>query len=84
VDAEVQRLETDPGGSTVTGVVVSHGGQTETYRGDIVVISAGAANSARILLRSASDRHPGGLRDPGRRAPAGADGLTGAWPMTYR
>ncbi len=26
-----------------------------------VVISAGAANSARILLRSASDRHPGGL-----------------------
>jgi choline dehydrogenase-like flavoprotein len=61
VNAEVQRLETDPGGGAVTGVVVSRGGQTETYSGDIVVVSAGAANSARILLRSVSDRHPGGL-----------------------
>ena len=61
VNAEVQRLETDPTGRTVTGVVASRGGVTETYTGDIVVISAGAANSARILLRSASDRHPGGL-----------------------
>jgi choline dehydrogenase-like flavoprotein len=61
VNAEVQRLETDASGSTVTGVVVSRGGSTETYSGDIVVVSAGAANSARILLRSASDRHPGGL-----------------------
>ncbi len=60
-DAEVQRLETDPAGRTVTGVVVSRGGQTEVYTGDIVVVSAGAANSARILLRSASDRHPDGL-----------------------
>jgi choline dehydrogenase-like flavoprotein len=61
VNAEVQRLETDASGTTVTGVVVSRGGSTETYRGDIVVVSAGAANSARILLRSASDRHPAGL-----------------------
>jgi choline dehydrogenase-like flavoprotein len=61
VDAEVQRLETDPAGGAVTGVVVSRGSQTEVYSGDIVVISAGAASSARILLRSASDRHPGGL-----------------------
>jgi choline dehydrogenase-like flavoprotein len=61
VNAEVQSLETDPGGSTVTAVVVSRGGQTERYSGDIVVISAGAANTARILLRSASDRHPAGL-----------------------
>jgi choline dehydrogenase-like flavoprotein len=61
VNAEVQRLETDPGGASVTGVVVSRGGQTETYAGDVVVLSAGAANSAAILLRSASDRHPGGL-----------------------
>ncbi|HTX27381.1 MAG TPA: GMC family oxidoreductase [Streptosporangiaceae bacterium] len=61
VNAEVLRLETDPGGSSVTGVVVSRAGQTETYSGDIVVLSAGAANSAAILLRSASDQHPGGL-----------------------
>jgi choline dehydrogenase-like flavoprotein len=61
VNAEVQRLETDASGSSVTSVVVSRNGATETYSGDIVVISAGAANSARILLRSASDQHPAGL-----------------------
>ena len=61
VNTEVQRLETDPAGTAVTGVVVSRAGQTEVYSGDLVVIAAGAANSARILLRSASDRHPGGL-----------------------
>jgi choline dehydrogenase-like flavoprotein len=59
--AEVTRLETDDSGRTVTGVVVSRDGNREVYRGDIVAISAGAANSAKILLNSASDRHPRGL-----------------------
>ena len=58
VDAEVTRLETDPSGRTVTGVVVSRGGDTETYAGDIVVVSAGASNSAKLLLRSANDQPP--------------------------
>ena len=35
--------------------------QREVYEGDIVVVSAGAANSAKLLLRSANDRHPNGL-----------------------
>ncbi len=61
VNAQVERLETDPAGRVVTGVEVTRGGEREVYSGDIVVISAGAANSARILLRSASDRHPQGL-----------------------
>ncbi len=61
VNAEVERLETDAGGGSVTGVVVSRGGQREVYEGDIVAVCAGAANSARILLRSASGRHPAGL-----------------------
>ncbi len=61
VEAEVVKLETDPTGRTVTGVVVSRNGQTETYDADIVVVSAGAANSAKLLLNSASDRHPNGL-----------------------
>ena len=30
-------------------------------RGDIVVVSAGASNSAKLLLRSANDQHPHGL-----------------------
>ena len=61
VNAEVRRLETDPGGGTVTSVVASRDGREETYEADIVVVAAGAANSAAILLRSASDRHPDGL-----------------------
>ena len=61
VDSEVIRLETDPSGRTVTGVVVSRDGQQEVYRASIVVLAAGAANSAKILLRSASDAHPAGL-----------------------
>ncbi|HXZ77912.1 MAG TPA: GMC family oxidoreductase, partial [Streptosporangiaceae bacterium] len=59
--AEVTSLETDPSGRTVTGVVVTRDGNREVYSGDIVAVSAGAANSAKILLNSASDAHPGGL-----------------------
>jgi choline dehydrogenase-like flavoprotein len=40
---------------------VNHSGQTETFRGSIVVISCGAANSAKLLLSSANDKHPNGL-----------------------
>jgi choline dehydrogenase-like flavoprotein len=59
--AEVTKLETDPSGRTVTGVVVSRGGEREVYTGDIVAVCAGAANSAKILLNSANDKHPNGL-----------------------
>jgi len=61
VDAEATRLETDPTGRTVTDVVVRRDGQRETYRGDVVVLAAGATNSAKVLLASASERHPAGL-----------------------
>jgi choline dehydrogenase-like flavoprotein len=60
-NAEVTKLETDDSGRTVTGVVVSRDGEREVYRGDIVAVCAGAANSAKLLLNSASDRHPNGL-----------------------
>jgi choline dehydrogenase-like flavoprotein len=59
--AEVTRLETGPDGRAVTGVAVSRGGDREVYTGDIVALCAGAANSAKILLNSASDAHPHGL-----------------------
>jgi choline dehydrogenase-like flavoprotein len=61
VGAEVVKLETDDRGGTVTNVKVSRGGDLEDYSADIVVVAAGAANSAKLLLRSASDRHPNGL-----------------------
>jgi len=59
--AEVTRLETDSSGRVVTGVVVRRDGNREVYTGDIVAVSAGAANSAKLLLNSASDVHPRGL-----------------------
>lgn len=59
--AEVVKLETSPTGREVTQVVVNRNGASETYSGSIVVVSAGAANSARILLLSANDKHPRGL-----------------------
>ena len=36
-------------------------GERETFHGDIVVVSCGAANSAKLLLMSANDKHPNGL-----------------------
>jgi choline dehydrogenase-like flavoprotein len=60
-NAHVQRLETDARGRQVNKVVVARDGQREEYAGDIVVVSCGAANSARLLLMSASDLHPQGL-----------------------
>src|SRR6185295_15345722 len=45
----------------VTRLVVKRGDVIETHSADVVVVSAGAINSAALLLRSASDRHPRGL-----------------------
>jgi choline dehydrogenase-like flavoprotein len=59
--ARVVRLNTDPQGTSVTEVVVERDGSQETYSGHVVVVSAGAANSAKLLLASANDKHPNGL-----------------------
>ncbi|MGP8001258.1 MAG: GMC oxidoreductase [Streptosporangiaceae bacterium] len=59
--AEVTKLETDEAGRSITGVVVSRGGNREVYRADIVAVCTGAANSAKLLLNSATERHPHGL-----------------------
>jgi choline dehydrogenase-like flavoprotein len=60
-NAFVRRLETDAGGRRVTSVVTEIGGATERFSADTVVVSAGAINSAALLLRSANDAHPNGL-----------------------
>jgi choline dehydrogenase-like flavoprotein len=59
--AEAIRLETNPAGTAVTRVFVNVEGRTETFAGDVVVVSCGAANSAKLLLASSTDRHPEGL-----------------------
>jgi choline dehydrogenase-like flavoprotein len=60
-NAKVVKLNTNPTGKAVTEVVVERNGDKETYQGGIVVVSAGAANSAKLLLLSANDKHPHGL-----------------------
>lgn len=59
--AYVSRLETGDSGREVTRVHVERNGATETYSANVVVVSCGAINSAALLLRSASDKHPKGL-----------------------
>jgi choline dehydrogenase-like flavoprotein len=59
--ARAVRLNTNDAGTAVTEVLVERDGETEHYGADVVVVSAGAANSAALLLASANDRHPHGL-----------------------
>ena len=60
-NARVVKLETNAAGTAVTEVVAEQNGETVRYSADIVVVSCGAANSAKLLLASASDTHPHGL-----------------------
>ncbi len=60
-NATAVALSTNSPGTAVTEVLVQRDGARETYSADIVVVSAGAANTAKLLLASASDKHPNGL-----------------------
>jgi choline dehydrogenase-like flavoprotein len=60
-DATAVALATNSAGTAVTEVTVERNGAKETYSAEIVVVSAGAANTAKLLLASANDKHPNGL-----------------------
>ncbi|MEO7271508.1 MAG: GMC family oxidoreductase [Vicinamibacterales bacterium] len=60
-NARALRLITGTSGREVAGVLVEHEGRESTITGDIVVAACGAINSAALLLRSETDRHPNGL-----------------------
>jgi choline dehydrogenase-like flavoprotein len=60
-NATVVKLETDSRGRAVTEVVVEREGGTERIAGGVVVLACGAANTAKLLLLSANDKHPNGL-----------------------
>lgn len=60
-NAYAMRLDTSVSGREVKSVVVEQNGEMVRYSGDVVVVSAGAINSAALLLRSANERHPNGL-----------------------
>jgi choline dehydrogenase-like flavoprotein len=60
-NAKALKLETDAAGTAVTQVVAEVAGEPEIFRGDLVVVCCGAANTAKLLLMSANDKHPKGL-----------------------
>ncbi|HEU5010454.1 MAG TPA: GMC family oxidoreductase [Gaiellaceae bacterium] len=60
-NAHVARLVTSADGTAVSHVVVDHEGTEEQFAGDLVVVACGAANTAKLLLLSATDKHSNGL-----------------------
>ncbi len=57
----VERLITDDTGKRIVSVEVKEGDKQYTIHADTFVLSAGAINSAALLLRSANESHPQGL-----------------------
>ncbi len=73
--ALARRLLTDPAGRRIDAVEVERHGEIKRVRAPLVAVSCGAVNSAALLLRSATDRHPAGL--------ANSSGLVGARYMAH-
>jgi choline dehydrogenase-like flavoprotein len=59
--SRVTRLVTDDTGRKIVAAEVERGGTTERVHAPLFVLSAGAIQSAVLLLRSATSRHPAGL-----------------------
>jgi choline dehydrogenase-like flavoprotein len=74
-NATARRLITDPSGRRVQGVDVDRNGETLRVQAPLVVVACGAVNSAALLLRSATDKHPRGL--------ANSSGLVGTRYMAH-
>lgn len=74
-NARALRLVTDASGRNVTGVDVDVRGELVHVKARTVVLSAGAVNSAALLLASSNERHPDGL--------ANSSGLVGRNYMAH-
>jgi choline dehydrogenase-like flavoprotein len=59
--AVCERLETSPDGGRVAEARLTRDGRPLRLRADRFVVACGAVNSAALLLRSGSKRHPHGL-----------------------
>ena len=59
--AKVLRLHVNPSGREVKRVEADVEGEIWLFSSDLVVLAAGAINTPAILLRSRSERNPGGL-----------------------
>jgi choline dehydrogenase-like flavoprotein len=71
----VTRLLTDDAGKRIVAAEIEHEGQIQRIYARLFVLSAGAINSAAILLRSSTDKHPRGL--------ANSSGLVGRYYMNH-
>ncbi len=60
-NSRVTRLETAPDGKTITAVHYEKDGTRSVIKPKLVILSAGAVQSAVLLLRSANGANPGGL-----------------------
>jgi choline dehydrogenase-like flavoprotein len=74
-NACARRLITDPSGRRVEAVEVERHGEVHRIAASVIIVSGGAVNSAALLLRSASDKHPDGL--------ANSSGLVGKRYMAH-
>ena len=74
-NATARRLITDSTGTKIEAVEIERGGSVERVSAPLVIVSCGAVNSAALLLRSASDKHPEGL--------ANSSGLVGKRYMAH-
>jgi choline dehydrogenase-like flavoprotein len=73
--AYARRLITDGRGTRITAVEVERQGEVVRVEAPLVVVACGAANSAALLLRSATAAHPHGL--------ANSSGLVGRRYMAH-
>lgn len=74
--AHVDKLITDKSGKRISVVEVSHRGEKFSFEADVVVLAAGAVNSAAILLRSKGISNPDGI--------ANSSGLVGRNYMLHQ
>jgi choline dehydrogenase-like flavoprotein len=74
-NALARRLLTDPSGARIEAVEVERNGEIVRVTAPLVVVSCGAVNSAALLLRSRTDKHPAGL--------ANSSGLVGKRYMAH-
>ncbi len=54
-------MNTDASGKRAESILVEVEGEQQLFKADLIVVSCGAANSAKLLLMSANEKHPNGL-----------------------
>lgn len=61
INAKVEKLKTNATGDKIVGVETIIDNIIHVFDAPIVIVAAGAVNSAVLLLKSANDKHPNGL-----------------------